>query len=376
MRISVVNATNGGLSGGYIKYLLEFIPSIINHPDVKRVHIFLSDKVRGNAELEKLNPIYFPSDDYKKGFRWIKSKINYLSPDIVFFPTARWIEFNNIPTIIMVRNMEPLVRPFKGNPLQEGIKNLFRARICKNACQRADAIIAVSKFVKSYLNSNWNINNSKITIIYHGVELEYNSVNKNMFPPPILNNLDEDFIFTAGSIRPARGLEDIINAIGILKNTGYRIKLVIAGKVDSNMANYMRKLDNIIRKFDIGSQIYWTGSLAKNEMSWCYYNCELFIMTSRTEASPNIVLESLLHGCVCISTDSNPMPEFYDSCAIYYSEENSYQLAQNIIQGLRLQKKEREEIIQKALLRAKRFSWDDCLDKTITTLKNTSKINK
>ena len=54
-----------------------------------------------------------------------------LAPDVVFFPTARLIECGGAPTVVMVRNMEPLTVPFGGNTWREGFRNIARARVAR-----------------------------------------------------------------------------------------------------------------------------------------------------------------------------------------------------------------------------------------------------
>ncbi len=56
-------------------------------------------------------------------------------------------------------------------------------------------------------------------------------------------------------------------------------------------------------------------------------------MTSRAEACPNTVLEAMAHGAVSISTDQQPMPEFYGESAAYYRATDAAQLASQIEGG-------------------------------------------
>jgi len=91
-------------------------------------------------------------------------------------------------------------------------------------------------------------------------------------------------------------------------------------------------------------------------------------MTSRVEACPNIALEAMAHGCVCVSTDNPPMPEMFGDAAQYYRAGASDQLAQHIRDAQVLPADQRQEIRRDALARAGKFTWDLCCQRTIEQL--------
>jgi hypothetical protein len=51
-------------------------------------------------------------------------------------------------------------------------------------------------------------------------------------------------------------------------------------------------------------------------MAWCFESCEAFVVTSRGEARPNMVLEALSHGCLSLSTDRPPLPQMLAGAAL------------------------------------------------------------
>jgi glycosyltransferase involved in cell wall biosynthesis len=298
----------------------------------------------------------------------LKEKIQRLSPDVVFIPTARWLNFGKFPVVVMVRNMEPLIYPLAGNPLMEKVKNISRIYAARKACQKATRVIAVSQYVNDFIHNKWGIGQDKIGIVYHGVDSP--PVKERLKMPPALQDLKINrFIFTAGSIRPARGLEDIIDATGHLHKCGAGFFLIIAGGVDPGMHGYQGKLHRLALKHGISSRILWTGQLSAEEMSWCYYHCVAFVVTSRAEACPNIVLEALAHGCVSVSTETPPMPEFFKDVATYYPPKNPIALADAIRSVLEWNGGKRTEVSSQAKQRAAEFSWDVCAEKTLRELK-------
>ena len=367
MKVLIANLTNGGLSGGYRKYLKKLIQLLCVNSNVTHLDVFVPPQATELKNHGENHWISWPAKDHKKGFPWLKSKIRGITPDVVFIPTARWIDCGKTPVVAMIRNMEPLTVPFGGNPWKEVVKNIGRAYVAKRACKKATRVIAVSKHVKDFLHKRWSIELGKIATVYHGIETP--NMPETIPAPSCLKNEEQgQFFFTAGSIRPARGLEDIIRALGMLHKKGLNHKLVIAGGIDPGMEKYKHKLEKMSDRLGIASQIIWAGSLSSPEMSWCYYNCSIFIMTSRAEACPNIALEAMAHGCVCVSTETPPMPEFFKNAAVYYPPKDGQALAEAIQTVFAWDDNQHKIMSEKAKKRAAEFSWDVCAEKTVAVL--------
>jgi glycosyltransferase involved in cell wall biosynthesis len=323
--------------------------------------------MEGGLNLDTTAFLSWPNGNHKRQVASIKEQIRKASPDVVFIPTARYVNFDHIPTVTMIRNMEPLSIPFGQNPFVEAIKNIGRAYSAKKASVRADRIISVSKYVKEFLVKHWRININRIGVVYHGVELP-NGISPLKVPDCLKSLQHEKIIFTAGSIRPARGLEDLLLAFNLMYRKNPSFKLVVAGSTDPCMEGYKSKLDAMTTKLGVTSSVRWAGALSESEMSWCYQNCSAFIMTSRAEACPNVVLEAMAHGCVCISTETPPMPEFFRDAAVYYPPNDGRTLGEAIQMVLSWDDGKKRKIFEQARNRASQFSWDVCAEKTVREL--------
>jgi glycosyltransferase involved in cell wall biosynthesis len=360
-RVAIVNLTGGGLSGGYRNYLKHIIPLFCESKALTDIYLF-SPFMEG-IEAAPSWTVGLPKVDAILGFPWLKARIRRISPDVVFIPTSRWLDCGQIPVVVMVRNMEPLTIPFRDNPLYEAIRNLIRFYLTKRACQRATRVIAVSQHVRDYLSRNWHIESAKIAVVYHGV-MPVSIPGSLPAPAPCQNLGRGEFLLTAGSIRPARGIEDVIHAVRYLTMNGFHNKLVIVGEVSDIMKKYKSNLEQLVHRLGLTTQIIWTGLLSPQELSWCYSNCKAFIMSSHTEACPNIALEAMSHGCICISNDAPPMPEIFTNVAVYYPSHNVEALCEAIRRVLSWDRRIRDRLSDLARTRAAEFSWGKCFEKT------------
>jgi len=367
MRIAIVNLTNGGLSGGYRKYLEALVPLLRDDPRVDNLEVFLPVRAAGFLPLEGCKVRTWPAAKSISVHSWIRARLREEAPDVVFIPSARSLDCGGIPVVGMVRNMEPLLIPFGGNPAREGVRNLARAYVARRACQRLDRVIAVSHHVKEFLIRKWDVDAEKIGVVPHGVQTPLPESESKM--PEMIDERAGRIIFTAGSIRPARGLEDVIKAMAhLVRDPDLSFTLVIGGRPDPGMEFYKKRLMRLAIESGVASQIIWAGQLSPAEMSWCFYHCELFVMTSRAEACPNTVLEAMSHGCLCISTNHPPMPEFFGSAAFYYHAGEAASLLKCVRSAVAATESEKKLKRKEARERANLFDWGATANDTIAQL--------
>lgn len=365
MRLAIVNLTSGGLSGGYLKYLRSLLPLLEADSRVTVLSVFLPDGIPASAIPESSSLRRFSPDDNARARADLRARVLETKPDVVFIPTSRWLDFG-APTVVMVRNMEPLAVPFGGNSLIDSLKNVGRRLATRRACRSATAVIAVSRYVENWLFRHWSLPASKTAVIYHGVAPARSEEQKR--PPAMAPYSDSAFIFTAGSIRPARGLEDLIGAFSRVAVEQPKMRLVIAGGVDRGAEHYHKKMLRLAERLGVAGRIVWLGSIPPAEMNWCFANAAIFVTTSRAEACPNTVLEAMASGALIVSGENPPMPEFLQSAAFYYKSGSADSLYSVLRETLTTDRADADSMRQRAASRASEFTWARTADETITFL--------
>ncbi len=367
MKVALVNLTRGGLSGGYQKYIRELVPILQEHPLVKELFLFAPPGIV--SQIRELRPSSHcvPCADTLRGRRQLKRALAALSPDVVFFPSYLGLRLGRTPTVYMIRNMEALATPLNVSGPKEIMRNLARYGVARLACRQGARILAVSQFVKDFLVRNWRIPAEKIGVVYHGVHLPP-APETLAAPPGIPPEWAGRFLFTAGSLRPARGLADAIRALGLLAAQGLHLPLVIAGDADRANIGYRRKMQELAAALGLSDQIIWAGHLSPELMSWCYYQAGAFLMTSRVEACPNVALEAMSHGCLSIAADNPPLPEFFREGALYYRPGDAASLAAAVREAMADPAENRAKLGKLARARALDFSWEQTAANTVNEL--------
>lgn len=350
MHVAMVNPTGGRLSGGYRKYLLSVVPRL---RQLLRLDVYVPPALVPELAAAGLGELRtWTAGDERTGFAHLRKELRARAPDVVFVPTARFLDCGR-PCVVMVRNMEPLDRPLAGNTVHAGLRNLARAWVARRACGRASRVIAVSQHVADFLASRWGLEAGKVGVVHHGVDPAPPATAR----PPGLAGLESGrFLFTAGSLRPARGLEDAILALRRLGPDAP--PLVIAGQPDPDSLPYEKRLRRLAEREGVAGRVVWAGGLDREGMDWAYAHSAAFVMTSRSEACPNTALEAMSHGCPSVSVERAPMTELFADAAIYYDEGDAHGLARRSAILLGLGPRERAQVSERARGRAAEFAWE------------------
>jgi len=358
----MLNLTGGGLSGGYRKYLQRLVPLLRSTPAISDLTVVVPP---GHASVLDEAPdvqTWQPGEAWR-GFPALRSAIRRWRPDVVFVPTARWIDCG-APCVSMVRNMEPMApRLFPGTGAIGAVRIRAMGWVARRAAVRASRVIAVSEFVASHLREQWDIPADRIGVVYHGVD---------RLPPPDetpgpLASLDRrrPFALVAGSLLPYRGVEDAITALARTDLVPHDLQLVIAG---GGTSDYRDRMQGLAASAGVDGRLVWAGELSPRDLAWAYEHCAAFLMTSRVEACPNTALEALAHGALCLSTTCKPMPEFFREAAWYYQAGDAGALGELLRRALSAADSIRTDLTQSARARASAFSWDVTAKRTVAEL--------
>src|SRR5438874_1504470 len=102
MHIAVINLTAGGLSSGYQKYLRSLTPLLASHPRVNRLTVYSPSQARDSVSLLGIDHSFWPALNPWSTAKWLKIRVAETKPDVIFIPTARWLDCGPVPVTVMV----------------------------------------------------------------------------------------------------------------------------------------------------------------------------------------------------------------------------------------------------------------------------------
>ncbi|MDA0901855.1 MAG: glycosyltransferase family 4 protein [Proteobacteria bacterium] len=238
---------------------------------------------------------------------------------------------------------------------------------------KADAIIAVSAFIKNYIKENYGAKfqdaAENAVVIHRGVDLNHFDADKVSKPRIIqlskLWNLPDDksIIMLPGRITSWKGHEFLIDALTKVKNRDFLCVMVGS---DKDHENYEKRLEERVEKNDLAGKVRFIDAV--RDMPAAYMLCDLVISASvRPEAFGRVAIEAGAMGRVIIATNiGGSLETVIDGKTGFLVKPNDIDdMAQKIDHVLSLSDKSRAQICQNAKKHiTENFSNQKMYDKT------------
>lgn len=106
-----------------------------------------------------------------------------------------------------------------------------------------------------------------------------------------------------------KGFNEIIEAISILKKKGV---IVNAKFVGQDYHNGITQFMDLSRRLDVEKQIEFMGYLTRPELDDFLSSVDMFVMPTRAEGLPRVIIEAMAKGLPAISTPVSGNPELLD----------------------------------------------------------------
>ncbi|MCK5113666.1 MAG: glycosyltransferase family 4 protein [Phycisphaerae bacterium] len=117
----------------------------------------------------------------------------------------------------------------------------------------------------------------------------------------------DTFVFLAvGNLKPEKGYPDLLEAVRLLcdQNLDQKIRIVIVG---GGSESYRLELETLRDKLKLGNMVQFAGSCG-NVSDW-YTAADAFVLPSRTEGLPMVLLEAMNAGLPAIASDVGAVGE-------------------------------------------------------------------
>lgn len=184
-------------------------------------------------------------------------------------------KFKNIPIIISDRN----------NPKEE-YKTLINKILMNVLYKRADGFVFQTKEQRQYFNKKIQ---DKSIIIHNPIKDEFLTESKEEIKK-------DKTIITVGRLVEQKNQKMLINAFSKIVDqySDYNLKIFGDGPLKSDLQDLINKL-----KLDNNIQLCGISNDIKKELK----KAEIFVLSSDYEGMPNALIEAMVLGIPCISTD-------------------------------------------------------------------------
>jgi starch synthase len=194
-----------------------------------------------------------------------------------------------IPLVITTHSLEPL-RPWKREQLGRGYD--ASSWIEKTALEMADALIAVSEETKEDVLKHFNVDESKVKVIYNGINLQEYVVTQDT-STLIEYGIDQSkpFVLFVGRITRQKGIIHLVNAIKYI-DPDTQIVLCAGAPDTPEIAQEMKDSVDAVKK--TRNNVIWIDKmLSKKEVIQLYSHADVFCCPSIYEPFGIINIEAM-----------------------------------------------------------------------------------
>lgn len=219
-----------------------------------------------------------------------------------------------IPLVVTVHSLEPL-RPWKREQLGGGYD--FTCWLEKTAIEMADAVIAVSGETKKDVERLYEVEPSRLHVIYNGIDPEeYHPVSTHGALRRLGINPHEPYILFVGRITRQKGIVHLVNAIRHL-DPGFQVVLCAGAPDTPEIAAEMKQAVASAQQSRAG--IVWIEEMLNNRSKIeLYSHAGVFVCPSIYEPFGIINLEAMACGTAVVASAVGGIPEVIRQCKTGY----------------------------------------------------------
>ena|GEM_PF-968322 len=223
-----------------------------------------------------------------------------------------------------------------------------------------DKIIAISVHNKEDILENFNVNQEKIHVIYHGAdhglsEPERIKINKSRF------SFMKDYILYVGTDYPHKNLVTLIEAYTLLHEKMQNAPLLVMAGL-SISRNYRSELKKQCET--ISGQVIFLDYVNTDDLAYLYRHATLFVYPSIYEGFGLPILEAMSYGIPVLTSSATSIPEIAGDAAYVINCEDKYLLERSIKKML-TDEVLRSHFIARGIVQWRKFTWEKAAEETI-----------
>ncbi len=229
------------------------------------------------------------------------------------------------------------------------------SRITRESLDRADALIAVSKFTADQLINECGISASRVHVIHNGVGEEFFEQSPQDSIDAFKKNHDihERYILFVGFIEQKKNLLRLLEAFKICRERAhFPLQLVLAGP----QGDYTTNIIDYCREHSLENAVKLLGEVAAEDLPILYQGAEMFAFPSLNEGFGLPPLEAMASGTAVVASNTTALPEVLGEAAQYVDPTDPESIAEGIY-SLAEDTETRERKAREGKKHAQQYRW-------------------
>lgn len=225
--------------------------------------------------------------------------------------------------------------------------------LTRQAVSQAAHVFAISKKTAQDLSKLYSLNPDHISITYPGLASPEKIAPSKVTKLLHSLNVSQPFSLFVGTLQPRKNIVRLIDAFSLLKNQGYKGKLVLAGKVGWKAEPILNK----IQSSPYHQDIEYVGFVDDQQKTALLSGAQLLILPGLYEGFGLPPLEAAQLGTLPLVAKTGALPEVVPFSDLQFDPLSSSSIAQTWQAALNFSRKQKSEYLQQLKQHSQQFNW-------------------
>lgn len=234
---------------------------------------------------------------------------------------------------------------------------LWKAKV-KLATWQATRLLTITEAAKQQIVTHMSLDGSRIDLMTEGPSAAFYPRNAGL--PAMLSQFDirdAAYFIYVGGFGPHKNISTLLRAFALLVRSGEDVHLLLVGDVESQgFSSEFDQLSALIRSEGLVDRVHFPGYVSDNELAPLLEHSRALVFPSLSEGFGLPAVEAMACGTPVLASNVSSLPEVVGDAGLLFDPNSSTDISQALTRLLH-DDTFRQQLSQKALLRAKQFTW-------------------
>jgi glycosyltransferase involved in cell wall biosynthesis len=197
-----------------------------------------------------------------------------------------------------------VARPVRSELLFRALRTPLHIALGRLTARRSDVRLAPSRTTAREIEQDYGVEDVRVVPNVTGAPLDAGageSVHAAGRDEPAVG---EPYMLAVGRLRIRKGMEILLRAMARARDSGYRLRLVVAGDGERRGA-----LGTMCERLGLDASVHWAGRCSRSEAARLRRGAAALVVPSTYEGMPLVVLEAMSDGVPVIASAVSGIPE-------------------------------------------------------------------
>ena len=197
-----------------------------------------------------------------------------------------------------------VARPVRGELLFRALRTPLHIALGRLTASRSDVRLAPSRTTAREIEQDYGVEDVRVVPNVTGAPLDAGAGESVHVAGRDVPAVGEPYVLAVGRLRIRKGMEILLQAMARARDSGHRLRLVVAGDGERRGA-----LGTMCERLGLDASVHWAGRCSRSEAARLRRGAAALVVPSTYEGMPLVVLEAMSDGVPVIASAVSGIPE-------------------------------------------------------------------